>query len=53
MQKERPLLWRFLLCESSVNMTTIMSGNFFKTNCDGVNYSAAHILSYLVAGLND
>jgi hypothetical protein len=29
-----------------------MSGNFFNMNSD-VDYSTAHILSYLVAGLND
>jgi hypothetical protein len=34
-------------------MTTIMSGNFFNTNRDAVDYSTAHILTYLVAGLND
>jgi hypothetical protein len=33
-------------------MTTITSRNFFNTNCD-VDYSTAHVLSYLVAGLND
>jgi hypothetical protein len=33
-------------------MTTIMSGNFFNTNCD-VDCSTAHILSYLIAGLTD
>jgi hypothetical protein len=46
-QKERP---------SSVNqvfnMTTITSGNFINTNCD-VDYSVAHIISYLIAGLSD
>jgi hypothetical protein len=30
-----------------------MSGNFFNTNCDAVDYSTAHNLSYLVAGLNN
>jgi hypothetical protein len=35
------------------NMTTVTSGNFFNTDCDVVDYSTAHILSYLVAGLND
>jgi hypothetical protein len=34
------------------NMTTSKSGSFFNTNCDA-DYSTAHILSYLVAGLND
>jgi hypothetical protein len=34
-------------------MTTITSDNFFSTNCDAVDYSMAHILSYPVAGLND
>jgi hypothetical protein len=33
-------------------MTTITSGNF-NMNCDVVDYSMAHILNYLVAGLND
>jgi hypothetical protein len=33
-------------------MTTITSGNFFSMNYD-VDYSMAHILSYLVADLND
>jgi hypothetical protein len=31
-------------------MTTITFGNF-NTNCDAVDYSIAHILSYLIAGL--
>jgi hypothetical protein len=31
-------------------MATITSGSFFNTNCDVVDYSTAHILSYLVAG---
>jgi hypothetical protein len=35
------------------NVTTITSGNFFNMNCDVVDYSTAHILSYLFAGLND
>jgi hypothetical protein len=30
-----------------------MSGNFYNSNCDVVDYSTAHILSYFVAGLND
>jgi hypothetical protein len=30
------------------NMTIITSGNFFNTNCDVVDYSTTHILSYLV-----
>jgi hypothetical protein len=34
-------------------MTTITSGNFFNMNCDADDYSMAHIISYLVAGLND
>jgi hypothetical protein len=34
-------------------MTTITSGNFFDMNYDDVDYSTAHIISYLVAGLND
>jgi hypothetical protein len=34
-------------------MTTITSGKFFNIDCDVVDYSMAHILSYLVAGLND
>jgi hypothetical protein len=34
------------------NMTTIMSGNLFDTNCDAVDYLMAQILSYLVVGLN-
>jgi hypothetical protein len=29
------------------------TGNFFSMNCDAVDYSMAHIPSYLVAGLND
>jgi hypothetical protein len=33
-------------------MTTIMPGSFFNTNYDA-DYSTGHILSYLVAGLND
>jgi hypothetical protein len=33
-------------------MTTVMSGSFFNANRD-VDYLTAHILSYLVAGLND
>jgi hypothetical protein len=33
-------------------MITITSGNI-NMNCGDVDYSAAHILSYLVAGLND
>jgi hypothetical protein len=36
-----------------LTMTTITSGNFFNTNSDDVDYSTAHIVSYLVAGLND
>jgi hypothetical protein len=36
-----------------LNMITIISGNFFNANCDDVDYSVAHIFSYLVAGLND
>jgi hypothetical protein len=32
-------------------MTTITSGNFFSMNCAVVDYSMAHILNYLVAGL--
>jgi hypothetical protein len=35
------------------NMTTIASGNFFNTDCDDVDYPTVHILSHLVAGLND
>jgi hypothetical protein len=34
-------------------MTTVTSGNSFNTNCDVVDYSTAHILSYLVVCLND
>jgi hypothetical protein len=30
-----------------------MSGNFFNTKYDAVDYLTAHILIYLVAGLND
>jgi hypothetical protein len=33
-------------------VTTIMSGSFFIPKYD-VDYSMAHILSYLIAGLND
>jgi hypothetical protein len=36
-----------------VNMTTITSGNFINTNRDVFDYSTAHILSYLIAGLSD
>jgi hypothetical protein len=36
-----------------LGMTTITSGNFFNANCDVVDYSTAHILTYLVAGLNE
>jgi hypothetical protein len=35
------------------NMAAITSGNFFNANCDAVDYSTAHIISYLVAGLNN
>jgi hypothetical protein len=35
------------------NMTTFMPGNFFNMNCSVVDYSTAHILHYLIAGLND
>jgi hypothetical protein len=34
-------------------MPTIMSGNFFNMNRDTADYSTAHILSYIVAGLAD
>jgi hypothetical protein len=52
-QKERPLHGDL----SSVNYVfirpTIMSGNFFNTNYDVVDYLMAHIISSLVAGLSD
>jgi hypothetical protein len=36
-----------------MNQAAIMSGSFFNANCDDVDYLTAHILGYLVAGLND
>jgi hypothetical protein len=36
-----------------LSMTTVTSGNSFNTKCDDVDYSAAHVLSYLAAGLKD
>jgi hypothetical protein len=52
-QKERPLYGDLSSVNEVFNMTTIMSGNFFNTNCDAVDYSIAHTLSYLVADLTD
>jgi hypothetical protein len=51
-QKERSLHGDLCPVNQVFSMTSIMSGNFFSTNCD-VDYSMAHILSYLVTGLND
>jgi D-ribose pyranose/furanose isomerase RbsD len=51
-QKERPLHGDLSSVNQVLNMTTITFDNFNK-NCDVVDYSTAHILSYLVAGLND
>jgi hypothetical protein len=51
--KRKAIAWRFFSVNQVFNMTTIMSGSFFTTNFDVVDYSTAHILSYLVAGLND
>jgi hypothetical protein len=53
LQKERPLHGDLFPVNQVFNMTTITSGNFFNTNCDVVDYSVAHILSYLMAGLHD
>jgi hypothetical protein len=50
-QKERKMHGDSSSLNQVFNMTTITSGNF-NTKCD-VDYSTAHILSYLVAGLND
>jgi hypothetical protein len=52
-QKQRPFHGDLSSVNQMFNMTTITSGSFFSTNCDAVHYSTAHILSYLVAGLND
>jgi hypothetical protein len=52
-QTERPLHGDLSSVNQVFSMTTIMCGNFFNTNCDLVDYSTAHILSYLAAGLND
>jgi hypothetical protein len=52
-QKQRPLHGDISSVNQALNMTTITSINFFKTNCDVVDDSTAHILSYLTAGLND
>jgi hypothetical protein len=51
-QKERPLHGDLFSVNQVFSMTTIMCGNFFYMDCD-VDYSTAHILSCLVAGLND
>jgi hypothetical protein len=51
-QKETPMHTDLSSVNQVFSMTTITSGNFFNTNCD-VDYSTAHILSYLGAGLND
>jgi hypothetical protein len=51
-QKERPVHGDLSSVNQVFNITTIMSGNFFNTNCDVVDYLMAHILSYLAAGLN-
>jgi hypothetical protein len=51
-QKGRPLHEDLSSVNQVFSMTTIMSGNFFNTSCD-VDYSMAHIPSYLNAGLND
>jgi hypothetical protein len=50
--KERPLHGDLSFVNQMFDMTTITSGNFFNMNYD-VDYSTAHIFSYLVAGLND
>jgi hypothetical protein len=52
LQKERPLRGDLSSVNQVFNMTTIMSGNFFNMNCDVVDYSTAHILSYLIAYLS-
>jgi hypothetical protein len=50
--KEGPLHGDLSSVNQVFNMTTITSSNF-NMNCVIVDYSMAHILSYLVAGLND
>jgi hypothetical protein len=52
-QKETPLHGDLSSVNQAFNTTAITSGNFFNTNCDVADHSTAHILSYLVAGLND
>jgi hypothetical protein len=52
-QKGRPLHEDLSSVNQFFNMTTIMHGNLFNTNCDTVYYSMAHILCYLTADLND
>jgi hypothetical protein len=52
-QKERTLHGYLFSMNQVFNMTTITSGNFFNTNFDIVEYSTAHVLSYLVADLSD
>jgi hypothetical protein len=52
MQKERPLHGDLSCVPQVFKVTTITSGNFSNTNCD-VYYLTAHVLSYLIADLND
>jgi hypothetical protein len=52
-QRERPLHGDLSPVNEVFRVTTITSGNFFNTNCDVVDYSMAHILSYLVAGVHN
>jgi hypothetical protein len=51
--KERLLHGDLSYVDQMFNLTTVTPGKFFNTNCDVVDYSMAHTLSYLVAGLND
>jgi hypothetical protein len=53
LQKEMPLHGDLASVNQVFNMPTITSGNLFDTNYDVVDYSTGHILSYLVADLND
>jgi hypothetical protein len=51
-QKESPLHGDLSSVNQVFSMSTITFGKLLNTNCDVVDYSTAHLLSYLVAGLN-